>query len=232
MEDLILNFSLLVIGVLSGFFSAYFKKKVENRALLEDVRRLEEEKRDVEKRFVLEIELVKKDHQLDIERRKYQYEEKMRVYNTFCCELDQYQSKGQVILKEKAMPVINNFLRSFELASGSKENIDHSFSNYFTDMIMLCNELNLAYVDLKNKSNKLRLITSTESEYLLDQLLVNLKVSTDLSNQMFQFLATPEGMTNEEKKQTYIVQLLDLDIENQNLRSALILQMKIELGCI
>lgn len=232
MEAIILKLLLFIAGGFCGFFASYFKKKGENIALLEDIRCLEEEKRNVEKRFVLEIESVKKDHQLDIERRKYQYEEKMQVYNTFCSDLDRYQNQGQVILKEKAMPIINQFLRKFELSHESINDRSQAFSEYFSDMVLLCNELNLAYVELKNQSNKLRLITNTESDKLLDKLLLNLKVSTDVSNQLMLLLATPEGMTNENKKDEYTATLLNLDVENQELRYALIQQMKIELGSI
>ncbi|WP_201886019.1 hypothetical protein [Aeromonas hydrophila] len=99
-------------------------------------------------------------------------------------------------------------------------------------MILLCNELNLAYVTLKNQSNKLRLITSAESDILLDESLLNLKASTDISNSLILLLATPEGMQNENKKNEHITALLNLDVENKALRHTLIRQMKVELESI
>lgn len=232
MEEIIFKLIFFVAGGFSGFFASYFKKKGDNIALLEDMRRLEEEKRNVEKHFTLEIESVKKDYQLDIERRKYQYEEKIQVYANFCSDLDLYQSKEQDILKEKAMPIINQFLQKIKIPHESFNENNQAFSEYFSNMILLCNELNLAYATLKNQSNKLRLITSAESDILLDELLLNLKASTDISNSLILLLATPEGMQNENKKNEHITALLNLDVENKALRHTLIRQMKVELESI
>ncbi|WP_141108892.1 hypothetical protein [Aeromonas veronii] len=78
----------------------------------------------------------------------------------------------------------------------------------------------------------MRLITSAESDILLDELLLNLKASTDISNSLILLLATPEGMQNENKKNEHITALLNLDVENKALRHTLIRQMKVELESI
>ena len=126
----------IILGAIAGYVAAYLKKKAQNRALLEDVRRLEEEKRSVEKKFVVEVEQVKKEHNLEIEHRKYQYEDKRKVYSDFCNDLDKYQSQGQVIFKERMMPMMTRLLESIEDSDGSTKSVEVSFSDYFSEMLL------------------------------------------------------------------------------------------------
>jgi hypothetical protein len=222
----------IIFGAIGGFLATYLKKKAQNRALLEDVKRLEEEKRAVEKKFVVEIEQVKKEHNLDIEHRKYQYEDKRKVYSDFCNDLDKYQSQGQVILKERMMPMMTKLFASIEGGDGSNETLETSFADYFSDMLLLCNDLNLAFVEVKNQTNKLRLITSDEAEKLLNELLKNLEQTKDLSNEFMQYLATPTGMQDKERQASLTEILKTLGLENETIRANLIKQMKTELQCI
>lgn len=219
----------IILGAIAGYVAAYLKKKAQNRALLEDVRRLEEEKRSVEKKFVAEVEQVKKEHNLEIEHRKYQYEDKRKVYSDFCNDLDKYQSQGQVIFKERMMPMMTRLLESIEDSDGSTKSVEVSFSDYFSEMLLLCNDLNLAFVEVKNQTNKLRLSTSDEAESLLNDLLINLEQTKDLSTDFMQYLATPNGM-NDKDKQTELTNILtELGLQNEIIRTSLIKQMKNEL---
>jgi hypothetical protein len=220
------------IGVIGGYFSAYLKKKAQNRALLEDVKKLEKEKRAVEKGFILEIEQVKKEHNLDIEHRKYQYEDKRKVYSDFCNELDKYQSQGQVFFKERMMPMMTRLFSSIENADGSDEIIEFSFSKYFSEMLLLCNDLHLAFVEVKNQTNKLRLTTSDEVETLLNELLTNLEKTTNLSSELMKYLATSTGMQDKENQATLTGLLTSLGEQNITIRADLIKQMKAELQSI
>tara|TARA_B100001059_G_scaffold67198_1_gene63942 strand:- start:7176 stop:7874 length:699 start_codon:yes stop_codon:yes gene_type:complete len=219
----------IILGAIAGYVAAYLKKKAQNRALLEDVRRLEEEKRSVEKKFVVEVEQVKKEHSLEIEHRKYQYEDKRKVYSDFCNDLDKYQSQGQVIFKERMMPMMTRLLESIEDSDGSTKSVEVSFSDYFSEMLLLCNDLNLAFVEVKNQTNKLRLSTSDEAESLLNDLLINLEQTKNLSTDFMQYLATPNGM-NDKDKQTELTNILtELGLQNEIIRTSLIKQMKNEL---
>lgn len=72
--------------------------------------------------------------------------------------------------------------------------ISEGFKDYFNDMMLLCNEINLAYSELKNKSNKLRLIVSEEVESIIKELLENLNQNKDISNKLLQHVSTLDGM--------------------------------------
>lgn len=223
---------MFVAGVVGGFLATYLKKKAENLALLEDVKRLEEEKRIVEKKFVIDIEQVKKEHNLEIEHRKYLYEDKRKVYSDFCNDLDNYQSQGQVIFKERMMPMMTRLFKSIDNSDGSTESLEVSFSDYFSEMLLLCNDLNLSFVEVKNQTNKLRLITSDEAEKLLNDLLINLEQTKDLSTEFMQYLATPNGMNDKEKQSELTNTLTELGQKNEIIRTSLIKQMKNELQSI
>ncbi|MFQ1727947.1 hypothetical protein ACK4A0_19245 [Aeromonas veronii] len=83
---------------------------------------------------------------------------------------------------------------------------------------------------MKNQTNKLRLVTSEDTDILLTQLTDNLQKLNDVSIEMMKFLATTEGMLDQNKQQQYTELLVSLGNENQVIRSNLINKMKIELG--
>ena len=107
--------------------------------------------------------------------------------------------------------------------------ISEGFKDYFNDMMLLCNEINLAYSELKNKSNKLRLIVSEEVESIIKELLENLNQNKDISNKLLQHVSTLDGMIDVQTQHEMSNQLLEIDKTNQELRSQLIKQMRIEL---
>lgn len=65
-----------VFGILVLYLTAYSNAKGKNRALEEDVSRLEDEKQKIIAKYRAETEELKKQHSLEIEKRKYKYEDK------------------------------------------------------------------------------------------------------------------------------------------------------------
>lgn len=218
---------IFLAGCFAGYMTSYTKKKGENRALLEDTESIEEQKKKIESKYTLLIENIKKEHQLDIQKRKSHFDEKLSAYNDFCSELDNYHGMGQVILKEKALPMIYKFLNSLNTTDTGL--ISEGFKDYFNDMMLLCNDINLAYSELKNKSNKLRLVVSEDVELIIKNLLANLGQNKDISNKLLQYVSTPDGMIDVQTRNDMCNQLLELDNNNQELRDQLIKQMRIEL---
>jgi hypothetical protein len=218
---------IFLAGCFAGYIMTYAKKKGENRALLEDTESIEDQKRKIESKYTLLIENIKKEHQLEIQKRKSHFDEKLSAYNDFCSELDNYHGKGQEILKEKALPMISKFLNSLNTTDTGL--ISEGFKDYFNDMMLLCNEINLAYSELRNKSNKLRLIVSEEIESIIKELLENLNKNKEISNQLLQHVSTPDGMIDVQTQHEMSNQLLEVDKTNQELRDQLIKQMRTEL---
>ena len=126
--------------------------------------------------------------------------------------------------------MISRFIQSLEASNGSENLARTSFSEYFSDVLLLCNELSVAFIEMKNQTNKLRLVTSEDTDILLAQLTDNLQKLNDVSIEMMKCLATPEGMLDQNKQQQYTELLVSLGNENQVIRSNLINKMKTELG--
>ncbi|WP_076409363.1 hypothetical protein [Shewanella sp. UCD-KL12] len=68
-----------IIGALSLYFTAYTKTQGTNKALREDIHSLESAKQKIITKHATELESVKKELLLDIEKRKYQYEDKSEI---------------------------------------------------------------------------------------------------------------------------------------------------------
>ena len=116
--------------------------------------------------------------------------------------------------------------------SKNEEEVKFSFSEYFEDMLLLCNDISASFVEIKNQTNHLRLVTSAETDALLDSLIENMKSITDASNEFIKYLATPDGMLDKEGQASLTNSLVVLGDENTAIRSALIKQMKAELNTI
>lgn len=125
--------SLLVVCVI-GFFKTLYKEKAKNRALIEDVGRIEVEKQRVIHDYTLETERVKqvhakeieslkqqsaekldkqkRDHEIDIQKRKYKYENKSREYHKFMDELDAFRGLNIEIIENELRPMISAWFAS------------------------------------------------------------------------------------------------------------------------
>jgi len=73
----------LFILTLILYLKTFISEKAKIKVLLENTSRLTEEKELVTSKFQKEIESIKKEHDLDIAKRKYIYESKMNAYNKF-----------------------------------------------------------------------------------------------------------------------------------------------------
>ncbi len=134
MEVLFAITSSLLVACVIGFFKTLYKEKAKNIALIEDVGRIEEEKQRAVHFFTLEAEKIKQihnkeieslkqqsaerlnkqrqDHEIDIQRRKYKYENKSREYHKLMDELDSFRGLNMSIIENELMPMINAFFAS------------------------------------------------------------------------------------------------------------------------
>ncbi len=96
-----------VSGILAIYLTAYSKAKGKNRALKEDISRLEDEKQKIIAKYRAETEELKKQHSLEIEKRKYQYEDKRTQFTKYFSMLDQFHGKSHKIFTERFSPILN-----------------------------------------------------------------------------------------------------------------------------
>lgn len=76
MEELLYSVAGIILGFLSLYITAYAKAKGKNKALEENISRLEDEKQRVIAKYQSKLQELKRQHALDLEKRKYLYEEK------------------------------------------------------------------------------------------------------------------------------------------------------------
>ncbi|MGJ3257493.1 MAG: hypothetical protein ACFE0K_14360 [Alcanivorax sp.] len=190
MEELVYSVAGIILGFLSLYLTAYAKAKGKNKALEEDVSRLEDEKQRVIAKYQAELQELKREHALDIEKRKYLYEEKQQQFTKFFSMLDEFQRKSYARFGERFYPVMNQFLGSYTGASGEADQA--AIANFNTGVQDLFHELSEEQIRIANETNSIRLIASDEMDDLLNRLDEAVGESTRDASEMLKFMATPE----------------------------------------
>jgi sensor histidine kinase YesM len=102
MEELLYSVAGIALGFLSLYLTAYAKAKGKNQALEEDVSRLEDEKQGVIAKYQAELQELKRQHALDLEKRKYLYEEKRQQFTKFFAMLDEFELLSNLVYDHQA----------------------------------------------------------------------------------------------------------------------------------
>nr|WP_067297645.1 LapA family protein [Marinobacterium profundum] len=179
-----------LVGAFLAYLSAYSKAKGKNKALHEDIARLEEEKQAVIAKFQAETEELKKSHTLDIEKRKHQYSAKREQFVKFFSMLDDYNSSCHVISMEKFPPILNDFLGAY--MNGTEEDQAKANLIFSNRMNKLFTELNQELIKVRHETSTIRIISSPEMDSLLDKLDIAVQASTNDSSEMLKFMSTQE----------------------------------------
>lgn len=195
MEELLYSVSGIVLGFLSLYLTAYAKAKGKNRALEEDVSRLEDEKQGVIAKYQAELQELKRQHALDLEKRKYLYEEKRQQFTKFFAMLDEFQRKSYSLFGERFYPIMNQFLEAY--TGTSNETDQAAIADFNSGVQNLFHELSEEQVRIANETNSIRLIASEEMEGLLNRLDEAVRESTRDAGEMLKFMATTEFWANQ-----------------------------------
>lgn len=124
------------------------------------------------KKLIEETERIKKDFQLEISKRRYQYESKKEQYILFFKLLDQFTNEANKSTQEKLLPILDEFNRNF-LNSSSRN--DKKGENNATSVMSkkiqgLTFEANESLIKIKQETNTIRLIASDRIIQKLDLL--------------------------------------------------------------
>lgn len=225
--DLAVNIICFGAGALSIYLTAYLKVKGKNKALFEDNQKLEDEKQKVIAKYRAETEEIKKQHALDIERRKYQYEDKRTQFSKYFSLLDEFNNKCNAVFLERFQPIITEFLSGYLIEDESIKR--QATVKYNEDVQALVFELNEEHLKVKTEQNSIRLIASPKVDTLLDELEVVLKNATDSSTEMLSVMSTPEFWVDQSIIAPYQEKLTIYGQAVQNSHKALKEQMKLEL---
>ncbi len=226
--DVLINILSFLGGMSVLYLTAYVKVKGKNKALIEDVKKLEDEKQKIIAKYRAETEEIKKQHTLDVEKRKFQYEDKRKQFSKYFSLLDEFHGKCNSVFLERFQPIITEFLSGYLVDDEQVKN--EAIVKYNGEVQSLVFELNEEHLKLKSEQNSIRLIASPEVDELLGKLYIAVKTATDLSTEMLRFMSTPEFWADQSLVLPYQEKLTvsgnEVQVTHNNLKE----QMKIELN--
>ena len=146
------------------------------------------------KKLIEETERIKKDFQLEISKRRYQYESKKEQYILFFKLLDQFTNEANKSTQEKLLPILDEFNRNFLNSSSrnDKKGENNATSVMSKKIQRLTFEANESLIKIKQETNTIRLIASDRIIQKLDLLKLAydknmeqaIKMMNDLPKQM------------------------------------------------
>lgn len=179
----IISLLILAAGI---FCKAYLQEKAKQKALKSENKKLVEETEKIKSQFNKELEELKKEHQLDISRRKYQYESKKEQYIKFFQLLDSFTHDANTKNQEQLMEILNEFNRNY--LNASLQNNSKNQNNAVVVMSKKIQHLTFqASQDLfrvKQETNTIKLIASDEVLKKLDLLQLAFDKSIEKSNKV------------------------------------------------
>jgi len=182
----------LTVIILGLYLKTLITAKAKNRALKSDIKEITDKKEQVISKYKKEIEEIKKNYELEITRRKYQYESKRDSYYKFLTFLDDYNAKAASELTEKAFVLIEEFMNSYVKATNQKnkkaENI--ILTRFFSKTRTLSQEAYKDYQKLKQETNGIKLSASKKVLETLEELEIKTKESLDEASKMMERMPT------------------------------------------
>lgn len=221
----------LIIIIIGIYAKTYFSEKAKIKALKKDNTELMEKQEEIKSNFIKQIEILKKDHQLDIEKRKYQYESKKEQYIKFFRFIDDFATDGNVATQEKFLPILDEYTNDYFNASDSDDNkgVTNAITTFSKKIQQLIFEANKDLFRIKQETNTIRLIASDKVIKMLDLYELAYDESFKQSSILLSKLPTLI-ITNNQKKMTQNQNdLLSVGKQIQMLKDNLIKQMRIEL---
>jgi hypothetical protein len=190
-----------LITLLVLFIKSYVQEKAKLKALKSENGKLIAETENIKSKFNRELEDLRKEHQLDITKRKYQYESKKETYLKFFQLLDQFTRENNVKNREKLMPILDGFNKNY--LNAASQNNKKAETNAVTVMSRKIQKLmfdtSQDLIKIKQETNTLRLIASDEILKKLDVLNLAYDKSMETSNKMMSSLPSLMATNNQEQ---------------------------------
>lgn len=174
----------IIVGliILSGlFFRSYAQEKGKLKALKSENKSLVDETEKIKSLYSKELEELKKDHQLDISKRKYKYESKRDQYVSFFQLLDQFTKDNSIKVQEKLTPIIEVFLTDY-LNAQDQETQTKTVIKFSTEIQKFTFEGSQDLIKIKQQTNTIRIIASDKVIEKLDLLNLAFEKTIEDSN--------------------------------------------------
>lgn len=142
---------LAMLPYISYIWISYLKAKGKNKALIEDNPVIEQDKQKIITKYKKEIEELKKLHSLDLEKRKYRYDDKRKQFSSYLSLTLNFQ--------EFLNDIINSRLPKIIGSNGVPKNIEG-----------IIEDINRESTNIIIETNNIKLISSEELDVLFDEL--------------------------------------------------------------
>ena len=214
---------LFSVGTFSLYFTFYTKVKQKNKSLTDELIKVKEQKKKIAFKYRTELEKTKQAHLDEIEKRKFQYEEKRREFTKYFTLLDSFHSRSNELCVDKVQPII------MDLLSEDKVVQRKTMRKYSEDMQASVSELNEEHQRVKIEQNSIRLMASAKMDELLDQLDIEVELATQASSKMIKVLTTKEFWKDQSIIKPHQSELFQHGQTIQKIHKAIKDQMKLEL---
>lgn len=205
-ENLLEIFSALAIAILIGYFTSYIKEKGKNKALLEDNSKL-----------IAENEEIKQKYAVDLQKRKYKYEQKQKLYFEFMNKLDKFNAMSMSLIFDNLGSLMMKYYQA-----KTKEETDKFTIQFNEEARNIDTEIKKQLSELFSQINELKLTTSDESILLINELhdelmQVNNKFLS-IPDKILSYLENPNSNTNLKTYDSSVAKKIT-DIKNQLIKN-------------
>ncbi|MBZ4033997.1 hypothetical protein K6T82_04420 [Flavobacterium sp. 17A] len=159
----------VIIAISALYIKTYIQEKAKIDALKSENKKLIDQTEKIKSKYSKELEELKKEHQLEISKRRYKYESKRDQYVSFFQFLDQFTKDNTTKSQEKMALIINDFMTNF-LNTQEHEHQMKAITTMSNEMQKLTFEANKDLIRVKQETNTIRLIASEKVIQKLDML--------------------------------------------------------------
>lgn len=209
----------IIFGFILGYFTSYFNEKGKNKAIIEDTEQITEEK-----------EKVTSKHNLDITKRKIQYETKSNAYMKYFNLLDEMSQNGNTEAQEEFLPALAKFNTDYIPNADNVEKASKAASEFSNSMQKLMFKSQEKYLKFKNETNALKIIAGEEVLKLMTEIDEISQLSFDVSTQMMKDLAESIITQNLSKLDSQKSTLENLANQTNILKEKLTIEIRKELS--
>ncbi|WP_338731426.1 hypothetical protein [Mangrovimonas cancribranchiae] len=199
------------IGLIGLYIKTYMQERAKRKALIRTNKKLMEE-----------TESIKKEHQLDISKRRYQYESKKEQYLGFFKMLDKFTNEATLKNQSEMMPILDEFNRNYLNAAtqGNKKKENLAVTVMSKKIQKLTSDSYEELTKLKQETNTIRVIASDEILKKLDLLELSYDKLMEQSNKMMSdlpqlMLTGNDARIKEQQKELEISGKVTQSIKNE-----------------
>lgn len=178
-NEFLVNVISFVVFLLIGYLISYFKEKGKLQALSEE-----------NKKLTMEVENIKQKYALDLQKRKYKYETKQKLYYEFMNKLDNYNALQMNLLFDELGSLMMKFYES--KFNKEKNQFTIEFNNMARD---IDTKIKKQSSELFSQLNELKLTANDGAITILNELQNEINISNkkfvEMANNIPEFLNNP-----------------------------------------